>query len=194
MESDGLQVITEEELYYLFRNNLDIAYPEIADHVASFIVRFASTENLRLLFDKNSPSEKFDKIWSYQNQVLAFQDFMTMGDGTMWCCAFNLPYVSKKRKSSLGMDSYARVGKTAYDFAVSVGNKLKGRDVDVGLVSRLGNEFGHIVQQIFDMRRRIDVSVISINDDVLKEFSETYYGGRPVSVYKIKERPLLRPV
>ena len=96
-----------------------------------------------------------------------------MGDGNLWLCALYLDYTSKKRKSSLGMEAYARTGMTAYDFAVSIGNELKGFDVDVRLPSRLGDNFKYIVTCIFDMTRRIGMAPPS--PEVIREFSETYY-------------------
>ena len=194
MDNGDLQVITDQEFYHFFRNNLRIRNKEVAHHVASFMVRFANAENLRQFFEPSSPSEKFDKIWRSPYKRQTYDSFTTLGDSNLWFCGFNLTYVSKQRKASLGTEDYIKAGQAAYDFAVSVGNQVKDVNPRVSVVSKLGSDFRTIAGEIFDLKRRTDIGIYALSERFLTEICQTYYRGLQLSVYKLNERSLLRIV
>ena len=192
---ENLELITEKDAFYYFRNNLGdlVKTRELRDYLANLMVKFFVTKELSVFFDGRSPLEKFEHIWHLSNDE-AYKQFTDLGNAYVWLCGVYPPYMSQQRKSSLGLPRYSDLGRTSFEFAVSVGNKLKDPSPRIGIISKLGRNFEIASRSIFEMQRRIDPTMMLLHPEIIEEISATMYGGKPLPKYQQIERPSLRIV
>ena len=194
--TEKLELMSPEDLLRFFKNNLSglIDDAEIKDYVADMMVRFAHPSVLSVFSDDKTDSLRFDSLLNDPEKHKKYSSLTKIGDAYLWLSGFFPAYLAKTKKSGLGLRNSLQTGQTAYNYAVSVGTQLDSPDPEVGTVSRLGDNFGGLVKAIFELKMRTDIGVLSLSPDVIGEISDTLYGGRPLSVYKHKEKPMLRVV
>ena len=195
MEKD-LEVIAADDFYVFFRNNLLglIKDSELLDYISKMMVNFASAKKLSFFFDQRPDSVKLDDVWKNTDKHQAYDLFREFGDSCLFISGFYPQYVSKQKKSKLGIGYYMSTGQTSYNYAVSAGNQVKSAVPNIGTVSKLSTHFRSLAKSIFELKSRVDIEVVLMPQEVVKEISQTIYNGMHVSAYKMNERPLLRIV
>jgi len=191
--TEKLEVMSPEELLRFFKNNLSgiIEDTELKDYVSTMMVRFAHPSALSTFSDDKTDSLRFDSLLNNPERYRKYSDFTKIGDAYMWYSGFYPTHLAKTKKSGLGLRNSIQTGQTAYNYAVSVGNQINSPEPEVRTVSRLSDNFGGLVKAIFELKMRTHIDVLSLSPNVIGEISDTLYGGRPLSVYKHKERPML---
>jgi len=191
-----IEVMSKGDLHTFFNNNLAgiVKDPELKKYVSGVMVRFSDPEMLAVVYDERTDSLRLGDALSNPDRHEAYSDLVNMGDAYLWLLGFFPSYLSKAKKSGLGLQNYIEVGKTAYNYAVSVGSHVNSQEMDVGMASRISDNFGDLVRAIFELKRRIDFSVASMASEVVAEISQTLYGGKLQSAYKMPEKPMLKLV
>jgi len=108
-------------------------------------------------------------------------------------CGFYPESLTKTNRSKMGLNAYINYGRTSYNYAVSVGNKIKNQKTDIQGVSNASVNFKSLARAIFNFRNRINSGeFIIIKPEAIREIREVIYDGKPI--VQFSEKGLLRSV
>ncbi len=188
-----LKPISEEDLNLFFESNLRdrITDRELKRYVVSVMTDFMHSEKFFLFFDERAESVRFDAIFK-QDKIKAYNLFKDIGDSYLWFCGFYPEFLSKKKKSRLGLETYIEYGKESYNYAVYIGNAMKNSSLDTRTISRASDNFVYLARAIFDFRSRVDSRklIYTINPGILEEIRNIMYNGR--NIPELAENPMLK--
>jgi len=187
-----MELVNEEKLYTFFKNNFRglIKDRELNNYIVNLMTEFTHPKKFNLFFDERGESVRFDAIYQ-KDKFEAYNSFKNLGDCYLWMCGFYPEYLSKNKKSKLGLKSYIRYGKTSYNHAVYSGSLIPKNKVNTKIISRASDNFIGLTRAIFDFRNKIDFNnlIYLINPDTMKEIKEVIYEGRDIRI--LSESPML---